>query len=689
MLIFIVQDDFNIMVGGKLLFSVFVVGVSSVIAQVLLLREFVSFAGGNELSYGMLLAVWLLLVALGSFLGGRITFLSLEVSQLLLSFLLPLQLFFVRSANYFFINPGEIVSISRLFFYSLVFLLPSALFGFQFAAAARASRSLSGVYMSESLGSALGGLLFAFLLVYILTPFQAVFLLSFLNLLSFFLLSKSRTVFFIALGVLAFAYSSDLDLLSSSLHFSGQSLVFQENSRYGWLAVTRSGEQLNFYENGAILFSTGDDMVNEEVAHFALAQHPNPKSVLLIGGGASGVLREILKYDVSSVDYVEVDPALISIGERFVPESRLLDGRVSTHESDGILFLKSGGKKYDVIIVNVPNPSTASLNRFYTREFFGLAKRSLNSGGVLSVGVSSSENYLSGQTRLLNSAVFSTLNSVFPNVLVIPGDRAYFIASDRALDYDFLSRLPSGLKYVNENYLKSRISQERIDFFRSALSISEINTDFKPVSYFYNALFFSSMFGSANTLYYSGLVLLLFFFSALFFSRRIPNAVPVFAGGFFGMSSEILLIFSVQALYGYAYSFVGVLVAVFMLGILAGAWLARRSSERMFLQVNFLMAVYPLFLLGVLFFLREFRIAPWLVFSLLVFVPGFVVGAIFPLACSGYKNRAPFFYALDLAGAFFGALLTSVFLVPVFGVVYAILALFLLGVFSMVTIKYF
>ena len=103
-------------------------------------------------------------------------------------------------------------------------------------------------------------------------------------------------------------------------------------------------------------------------------------------------MSQALKYDSLKIDYVEIDPQLIKTGEVFLPEAEsrsLKSSRARIHLLDGRLFVKRSFKsedknRYDVVILNLPDPYTAQLNRFYTQEFFGMIKAILNEEGVFS-----------------------------------------------------------------------------------------------------------------------------------------------------------------------------------------------------------------------------------------------------------------------------------------------------------------
>jgi spermidine synthase len=123
------------------------------------------------------------------------------------------------------------------------------------------------------------------------------------------------------------------------------------------------------------------------LAHLAMTQHRDPRRVLLVGGGLRGTLREIVRHEVASVDYVELDPALLAAAAPYLAagtRAALADPRVRVLHTDGRLFVKAGGDAYDLIVVDVPDPTTAVLNRFYTVEFFAEAAARLRPGGCSS-----------------------------------------------------------------------------------------------------------------------------------------------------------------------------------------------------------------------------------------------------------------------------------------------------------------
>ena len=265
----------------------------------------------------------------------------------------------------------------------------------------------------------MGGLVFTFVLVQRFNHFGILYVPAFLNLLLAGLVAAwagrrllATTSGALMAGLSVLVACCDLDDLSRRLEYGGQDVVFHGTSPYGSLVVTQSAGEFNFIENGIPLFSTHNVEQVEETVHYAMAQRPQARRVLLVSGGASGTAREVLKYPVEAVDYVELDPLILAVARRFLPD-RLADQRIHVINTDGRLFVRQTEQRYDVVIVDVPAPSTSQINRFYTREFFAEVHRILTPGGVLAFSLESYENYLSKELARLIGVAERTLRQVF------------------------------------------------------------------------------------------------------------------------------------------------------------------------------------------------------------------------------------------------------------------------------------
>lgn len=126
------------------------------------------------------------------------------------------------------------------------------------------------------------------------------------------------------------------------------------------------------------------------IAHVALYSHPNPKRVLVIGGGDGGVLREVIKHKtVQSVELVEIDETVINLATDYLPEMAkgFNDPRVKVHITDGFEFLKSMKDQYDVIVSDTSDPEGPAEMLFQV-EYFKLVYNALSSQGIASMQAS-------------------------------------------------------------------------------------------------------------------------------------------------------------------------------------------------------------------------------------------------------------------------------------------------------------
>jgi len=105
-----------------------------------------------------------------------------------------------------------------------------------------------------------------------------------------------------------------------------------------------------------------------------------------MGGGLNGSLELLLAHPEAEIDYVELDPEIIGLTRHYLPRATvvLTDPRLTTYIEDGRHFIRRTDHRYQVIISNLPEPSSAQINRFYTVEFFALVKEKLLPGGVFS-----------------------------------------------------------------------------------------------------------------------------------------------------------------------------------------------------------------------------------------------------------------------------------------------------------------
>jgi spermidine synthase len=650
---------------GRLRVSVFLAGFTAVTAQVVLMRELMVVFNGNEMSLGLMLAVWLLWSAAGSAWLGRV---PLPALQTLIAAGLPFAILAVRAAKALFRTvPGEALGPGPMLLTALAALgLFCAVSGGVFASASRLFPAAS-VYLLEALGSAAGGALAGLILIRRFTAFEIALGLGMLN-----LAAAWRRLAPAALALLlAVPFAAPrLEAVSLAWLWRGRRVVEWRNSIYGNLVVTETGGSRTLYENGLPAFTAPDPETAEESVHFALLEHPEPRTALLIGGGAGGSAAEALKHpSLERLDYVELDPTVLDLFPN-LPR----DPRLHVHAADGRLYLKTCHRRFDVIIVNLPDPATAQLNRFYTLEFFREAAVKLEPGGVLALRLSGAENYISPELADFLRSVRATLGAVYPHVAAIPGGTVHFFASQRPLAgsaEDLLARLRARrieTVYVREYYLPFRMMPDRMrEFSRRVTPRSDtpVNRDFAPVAYYFDVTLWSAQFGYASlfrrlaSLRFPAVALAVAAAALLLGTAPRPAASTV-TMGLTLMGLEVFLLLGFQAVHGYVYHQLAALTAGMMAGMALGSWLAVRKPVLGLRTLMGLAAAAPLVLCASLPHLSPAA------FTGAAVLCGIVGGWQFATAWR-LLPRPGMLYALDLAGACAGALLVSAWLIPVFG----------------------
>jgi spermidine synthase len=722
--------------------SIVLFGAYALLAQVILLRELLVVFYGNEICLGLIFSCWLFWISIGAWIARRISDLldpgrSLTIwilSLALLPLFLPIQIYLIRVLREILnISTGEWIPFFPMVLSVLCILIPiSFIIGFSFPAACRVlppegtgAVSIVRVYINEDLGSIVVGVAFTFFLVDRMNPFSisalggSVLILTILPL-SGSLSTRQRYRIVPMLFLILFSQVSLLSYGPSLQKYSVQkrwaSFKLQEelkisvDSRYQNIAVGYEKGQYSVYGNGLWAYSFPDEYSFAALAHLALSEHPNPKSVLLIGGGEGGLIREVLKHPVQQLSYVELDPALIQTVGRFLSDEdrkALNDSRVTLHAQDGRYFVKHSDIQYDAVLINLPDPGTAMLNRYYTLDFFEEVKRVLRPGGMVFLSLTSTGNFAGEDIVSYGRSVYRTLKKAFPYVVVAPGPPQSFFASSspnvvtsdpEVLSHRYLEREVNS-EVFSHLLFEQIFPQERVRSLKSVLEKKgkeRLNTDLHPVSYFYNLILWGRSSGSSlagllgflkqvpRIWFYSPLLLALTFI-VLVRKREQVRSSALFAistTGLYGLSLEIILLFLFQNLYGYVYQKIGLMVALFMFGLALGGALANRILKGVHKNVPGLL----LWSEGTILFFALLtpwlsRIAgltgvpvEWMIYCMMIII-GITAGFQFPMVSEiciadgmGQAKAASSIDSRDHSGACIGALLTGILFVPLLGI---------------------
>ncbi|MCP4578418.1 MAG: hypothetical protein GY846_19265 [Deltaproteobacteria bacterium] len=678
--------------------SIIGIGISSVTTQILTIREFLSQFHGNEITISLVIFCWLVLTGLGTLAAKCFRKASLSV-YLVLAITIgvwPLfQIMGIRIFREMFFTHGVSPGFYPILGYIILTIAPYCLLtGFILPYTQKLFHHFqipfeSGeLYTTDSVGDILGGILFSFLLVYWLKPFAVILLCaSFLILVTLLMMGFFKKMRFLmaAIPVTALFYGVALmpsvetrTLEAQYGHISGY-----VESPFGRIVVTREGSQYTFWESGTPLYSAANVIEAEEKVHYPLSQLNGVEKVLLVSGGFGETILEIGKYNPARVDYVELDPALTKTAVKLemIPKMSFLN----IINTDARRHIQSTDTRYDAVILDLPEPDTFQVNRFYTDEFFALAKRVLKRNGVLAVNMAYSPNYLSGLQKEKLSILYHTVERHFKHILVLPGEQACFLMSDGPLSAEIPGKLQS--KGINtayiDGYFNGNITKDRILSLQEKLGRNKtINTDFNPRLM---QLVFREWFTKHGTKP-TGFIWVLSSLLVLYFFFMKKEEYILFSTGFTVMGLEMAIIFAFQIIYGYIYLMIGAVITAFLLGLLPGAlagmkWRAD-SNVKIGVSETALLVMSAVFLCWSGWLKIPLHPAWFLVFC---FALSFFAGFQFPAAARLIgEDRSPAAGCLasDLCGAAVGALVVGTLLIPLWGVGMAVLLLILVKVSS-------
>ena len=717
--------------------SLLSIGLISILGQVVLLRELnVSFYG-VELIYLLAMGIWLFWTAIGVLIGRRFHFPSLYrigILFIIFGIALPLDIAFIRSSRILFGGvPGAYLSFLQQIIIAVFSILPAGLLSgllFQWTAEVYVAtgRTLAIAYAIESAGGLFGGLLATLFLRWGLQNCSIAFVCGLIAAIAplLFLRKHRASVLCWTAAVLAGIFlvllwkTSPLDRQMTK--WNHPNLLESSDSPYGRITVTQLLNQVSVFENDALAFET-EGTEAEYFCHLTALQHPNPQHVLILGGGIEGIVREIEQYAPKQIDYVELNPVMLNLVTRFLPDDigkSLRESNVHIIFADPRRYLKESGT-YDLILVGMQEPTSGQANRFYTQEFFEQCSAKLNPGGILGFRLRAAENLWTMPLIRRTVSIYSALQAVFPEVLFLPGTTNIVTASREPLPRtpETMSRRLQDRKIVTRlispNYIRYLFTNDRFFELRDLLKRETAlpNTDIRPVCYQYAFMIWLSKFFPQIALidlssivskgfFKPPLSLLLWISLPIVFllSRFLPASrriLLVAVSGFLGMVLETILILYYQVKHGVLYQDIGLLLMSFMAGLALGAILINILMTR-FADMQKLTRWYSAGLL-IGFCLLCAIVGTKLTMSAsvglaqtswLLAVAGFLVAGIFAFTSlyeiEEQKSVISPLYSADLIGGCLGSLLGSLILIPLVGLDVTTRGMLLLAAFSLLLV---
>lgn len=678
-------------------FYILVAGALSILGQVVLFRELINVFSGSELVLVFGFGLLLLSSSIGVFSSKTS---SLKRAKLLfflfaLSFLV-LFLFCSSLRPFFGTTRGLVLSIDRQFASILFILFPfgflcGKLFGELSLLALKEGALPSKTYAIDTIGAVIGGFVSFIFNIFSFPQSLSALFITFAALYASF--AKRKILFNSLLAAILVLIFLPFNFFVNSLHFSilkieDSSLKEMKETPYGRISVSSDEGQAALFFNNSLCFES-ESVSSEDIVHLPLLCAPNPKKILLIGGTAEGVLKEVLKHNPEKIDVVELDKEMVDLPKKYIIDERfegLKDSRTTLHIVDGRSFINHC-EKYDAIIVSSMGQNSIAENRFFTQQYFKECFNKIKENGVLAFRLKGAENY---QTEILlkrNASIIKPLSEIFDKVMIFPQSTVLVVAlKGKEISFDEIEKRfeerkivanlvsPAYLKYLWEN--ERRSNTENVIFQREW----ERNSDLKPVAYLLTLIIeagrnFPEIFAKCNvfeSLKKAFLFIVFIFFAGLlsgkFLLKIEKSTLTVFAAGFWGMAFEISLLVYYQLRNGVLYKDIGILTSLFMSGLAIGASFFPKKigdySRLIYICFVVLFSAGIAFLLNVIFIKT--------IFFILILFGGFLSGSLFKIAESLSKEKGDGLlrklYFNDLFGGAFGAVFSTLFLIPVFGI---------------------
>jgi spermidine synthase len=667
-------------------------GCISIIGQTVLLRELLIEVRGNEIVFAVYLSLWLLLVSIGSliakgFLGKQRLDRIITTIFIMLCFIIPAQFLSINHlVKAFAIVSGEMINIQGLSLTAFIVLLPgSILTGFLFPLLCKQllaeKQPVHLGYILECSGIICGGILLA-IGIHFLPHFSILIVLNIIILSTiFYVFRKKIILIFLLLFCLFLPISGKFFQGIYAKKYAPQKLLFTGDSRYGRLDITSSNLQKNYYWNGELFANSQNDIYAQQLVHFVMLQHHAPQKILLMGGLLNGFIDEIKLYPaVSQIDYLELD--------KNITHQAKSDSLVNYIYKDAVDYLNSTDEEYDLIFIDVPDPSSLNLNRFYTEDFFELVKNKMMAdSSVAAITLSSGTNFMTPEIEELNATVYHTFSRSFPNVILIPSIKNIFVGSSSKFisnDVKILSsRILKKRTWFNETVIFEKCNELRKDQMLKVIikHTSQINNLGNPAAYLATLRMWTRKLGIRSDKYiefikehfiltfacvFTMLMLTSLLASTISGSRLFRTDFYIFAVSLVNFVMQLILINLFQMRFGFAFWAVFIFTSVFMLGLTSGFTVGRVQIEplKILLMLNALLIG-----LLILVFESELPVITYFGFNFLfAFLEGAVLSILLQRKYSKEKiSSSSTFYFLDSLGATIGGLLVGVIIIPVFG----------------------
>lgn len=473
-----------------LFFSVFVVATCGLIYE-LVAGTLASYLLGDSVTqFSMIIGVYLFSMGIGSFLSRYFTtnliawFIRIEIL---------IGIIGGASATILFLLFNEVDSF-RIILFGLVSLI-GTLVGLEIPLLMAILKDqyefrdlVSRVFSFDYIGALFASIVFPLLLVPHLGLIKTSFFFGILNVVvalrlcyvttgGGYRLKLLKTSAWVALAALLFGFvwSERITQFAEERTYQDR-IVFAVSSPYQRIILTNKNNDYRLFLNGNLQFSSLDEYrYHEALVHPAMNAVVNPKNILVLGGGDGMAARELLKYSsVEKITLVDLDQEMTELFQTdarllALNDSALIHPKVNVINGDAFMWLKENTNKFDVIIIDFPDPSNFSIGKLYSLAFYETLRGALNEKGM--AVIQSTSPYFARKSywcieHTCREAGFATV----PYHAYVPsfGEWGYLLVSHEPLPVSFIDET------IPLRYLNSQTWQQMQQF---APDMSQVETE--------------------------------------------------------------------------------------------------------------------------------------------------------------------------------------------------------------------
>ncbi len=256
------------------------------------------------------------------------------------------------------------------------------------------------------------------------------------------------------------------DFMKISYH--AEKILFSDKSEFQKVEIvqTKKFGRMLFNDNLLMISELDEHIYHDMIAHVPIFTHPNPRSVLIIGGGDGGTLREVLRHkNIDEVVMVEIDKMVVDACKKYIPQTSasMDNSRAQVLIDDGVQYMSQTEKQFDLIIIDSTDP-IGPATPLFGKEFYKNVNRVLRDDGIV-VAQGESPHYCTEIQRSLlkiQSEIFPLCHVYNFTNLTYPGGLWSFTLSSKKYspikDVSFNRIEESGLDFSYYSYLVHKAS---------------------------------------------------------------------------------------------------------------------------------------------------------------------------------------------------------------------------------------